>query len=199
MKDYAIDSNIRDRIHNTIFIISMALAVVISALFNLCTESMAKNSFWFVFLNLFIFPGMGIINTFLKWLFDSHLWHSNVFKKIVKIPDLSGVWEITAQNKDGIEYSGTLKIKQTFTQISICGKFKNSSSYNTATFITALPDGISLSYYYTNEPDGTIQTMGIHHGFAVILFSEDCETVKGSYFNDNFRGTQGYWQLQKSA
>lgn len=25
MKDYAIDSNIRDRIHNTIFIISMAL------------------------------------------------------------------------------------------------------------------------------------------------------------------------------
>ncbi len=91
MKDYAIDFNIRDRIHNTIFIVSMALAVVILALFNLCTKSMAKNSFWFVFLNLFIFPGMGIINTFLKWLFDSHLWHLNVFKKIVKIPDLSGV------------------------------------------------------------------------------------------------------------
>lgn len=108
MKDYAIDSNIRDRIHNTIFIISMALAVVISALFNLCTESMAKNSFWFVFLNLFIFPGMGIINKFLKWLFVSHLWHLNAFKKIVKIPDLSGGRIQVVIHKRKVEFIGKI-------------------------------------------------------------------------------------------
>ena len=76
----------------------------------------------------------------------------------------------------------------------------SSNAYNfIKSHLFELPDGISLSYYYTNEPDGTIQTMGIHHGFAIISFSEDCETIKGSYFNDNFRGTQGHWQLKKSA
>ena len=42
MKDYAIDSNIRDRIHNTIFIISMALAVVIFGTWGDLTESLLK-------------------------------------------------------------------------------------------------------------------------------------------------------------
>ena len=198
MKNYAIDSNIREKVHRWIFIISLILASIITVLFNILVKDIAITNVWIIYLNIIIIPGLGGIGAFFNWLVDKKLWKTNLFIKIFKIPNLNGIWNIKGENTQGVTYNGQIKICQTFNKISIKGMFDNSQSENFETFMSNLEDEIKLSYYYTNEPKKKEGSMGIHHGFATIKFEKNLQKGTAKYFNDDFRGTQGIWTLTLS-
>lgn len=195
MKNYAIDSNIRDKVNRWIFILSLIFASFIMIIFNILVKDIAVTNVWIVYLNILIIPGLGGIDAFFNWLFDTQLWKTKIFIKILKIPNLNGTWNIKGENSKGYTYNGLIKICQTFNKISIKGLFDNSQSENFETFMSGIENEIKLSYNYMNEPKKKEGSMGIHHGFAIIMFDKDLKNGTAKYFNDDFRGTQGIWNL----
>ncbi len=195
MKNYAIDNNIRDKVNRLIFIFSLIFASFIMITFNILVSDIAVTNVWIIYLNILILPSLGGIDAFLKWVFDTKLWKTKVFMKLLNLPNLNGIWNIKGENSLGYTYNGLIKIYQTFNKISIKGLFDNSQSENFETFMSISVNEIKLSYNYTNEPKKKEGTMGIHHGFAIIRFDKDLKNGTAKYFNDDFRGTQGVWSL----
>lgn len=198
MKKYAINTNVRESIYSIIFIVSLFISALIIILFNHLVKDYAVENFWIVFLNVFILPTMGAINSFFKWLFNNYLWKIKRISKLTKVPDLSGDWTIVGKNSMGFEYSGTLHIQQTFSEILIRGLFEKSKSINEESYLNIRDDEIILSYYYLNEPKQKESNMDIHHGFAKIVFDFSIISAEGKYFNDDFRETKGFWSLKKN-
>lgn len=64
MKEYMINSTIRTKVKLIISIISLALSVAISMLYNLLTKNIAEDNFWVVYMNVFLIPSMGAIASF---------------------------------------------------------------------------------------------------------------------------------------
>ena len=198
MKKYAINTNVRESIYSIIFIVSLLISALIIILFNHLVKDYAVENFWIVFLNVFILPTMGAINSFFKWLFNNYLWKIKKISKLTKVPDLSGDWTIVGKNSMGFEYSGTLNIQQTFSEILIRGLFEKSKSINEESYLNIRDDEIILSYYYLNEPKQKESNMDIHHGFAKIVFDISIISAEAKYFNDDFRETKGFWSLKKN-
>lgn len=197
MRSYAIDSNIREKVHHYIFLISLVLASIITVAFNVLVKDIVATNIWMLYLNILILPSMGGIDAVLNWLFNKRLWKLKLINKILNIPNLNGVWIIQGENTAGYTYSGKLNVYQTFTKISIKGSFYNSKSENHETFISCNSDEIRLSYNYINEPKKKEGTMGIHHGFAVITFENCLNKATAKYFNDVFRETFGTWEINR--
>lgn len=95
MKEYMINSTIRTKVKLIISIISLALSVAISMLYNLLTKNIAEDNFWVVYMNVFLIPSMGAIASFLNFWFDRKLWKTKLFKKLLNTPDLSGLITVT--------------------------------------------------------------------------------------------------------
>lgn len=196
---YSLNTEIREKINRSIFIISILLCSAILLLFNLLLRDEIMTNFWIMFLNLFIVPSVGFFYSLFKWLFNSYIWKIKVFTKITKVPNFTGKWVIKGKSNfaNGTEFSGTLLIKQTFDRITIKCIFEQSVSFNTQTFLEIKDTEIKLSYYYQNEPKQKESgKLNIHHGFMTLTFSEGNFT--GEYFNDAFRGTSGSWTLVKA-
>lgn len=196
MKEYMINSTIRTKVKLIISIISLALSVAISMLYNLLTKNIAEDNFWVVYMNVFLIPSMGAIASFLNFCFDRKLWKTKLFKKLLNTPNLSGLWQIEGTNVQGYTYTGELTIVQTFSRISIKGSFKESISNNEETYMSIDQEITTLRYYYVNEPKTGNTLLNIHHGFAVLRFV-DQSNGSGKYFSDDFRGNQGNWVLKR--
>ncbi|MCI8487679.1 MAG: hypothetical protein HFE36_03100 [Clostridia bacterium] len=197
MKNYVISSDIREKVYNYIFIISIILSSGIAVLFNWLVKDIVATNIFVVYLNVFVLPTMGGINYLIKWLFNRYLWKIKFFQKVLGVPNLVGKYVIEGKNNNGIEYSGTLHINQTFSKISVKGIFANSQSNNIETYLSFDNDEIVLHYHYINEPKQKTGTMGIHYGFAEIILTKDLQDGNGKYFNDEFRETSGHWQISK--
>ena len=195
---YSLNTEIRENIYRTIFIISILLCSTILLLFNFLLKDAIITNFWVMFFNLFIVPSVGFFYSLFKWLFNRYLWKTKLFTKITKVPNFSGKWVIKGKSSfaNGTEFAGTLFIKQSFDKITIKSVFDHSISFNTQTFLEIKEDDIKLSYYYQNEPkQKESDKLHIHHGFMILTFSEN--NFSGEYFNDAFRGTSGSWILEK--
>lgn len=195
---YSLNTQIRDKIYGTIFLISILLCSGILLLFNFLFKDAIITNFWVMFFNLFIVPSVGLFYSIFKWLFNNYLWKMKLFIKFTKIPDLSGRWKINGESSfaKGTNFTGSLYIKQTFDRITIKSVFEHSTSFNTQTFLEIRDADIKLSYYYQNEPkQRESDKLNIHHGFMILTYTDG--NLSGEYFNDAFRGTKGSWELMK--
>lgn len=197
MKNYSINSDARTKVDRIIFALSSIITIFITIFYNRITISWPDTNVFYAYFNLFLVPSFGGIYFFLKYIFNHFLWNKKIFKKIIKVPDLSGEWSILGKNNSDNSYTGTLIIKQNFTKISIRGIFDKSNSFNEETYLN-FDDLVSLSYHYKNEPiQNNENNLKIHCGYVKISFSEDFKTANGEYFTDGFRQNYGNWTLEK--
>lgn len=197
MKQYAINSNTREKVYSTLYIISLAIVIAISAVFNILTCNVNDNLQWLIILiNVILFPTSAGIYAGLKALFNKHIWKTKFFQKFLSVKNISGEWTVRGKNNKGFEYTGGLTIVQTFEKIAVVGKFDTSDSINEETYYSNDGVKITLSYYYNNTPNSNrAETMSIHHGFSILEFEINSNMVSGKYFSDDFRETNGTWQL----
>lgn len=59
MKNYVISSDIREKVYNYIFIISIILSSGIAVLFNWLVKDIVATNIFVVYLNVFVLPTMG--------------------------------------------------------------------------------------------------------------------------------------------
>ena len=164
MHPYATDSNERK---NVIFILAV-LSIGFGYLLHL-------------FINLINFPWpwwlespsfIGIFGLCYE-IFDRRLWRVKWIRKlgVVKIPDLNGRWKAEGRSiKRDENYSAEVKIKQTWTKMSIVMNTQFSSSYSiTATVLVHQPGRFMLSYEYVNQPKANaLPTMHSHRGTTIL-------------------------------
>lgn len=136
------------------------------------------------------------------WVFNSWMWKSAYLKKVLKIPDISGVWECAGQTKssDGettYEWSGIVYISQTWEKIKVRLKTEQSGSRsNTAALVMEDDHCCTLIYSYRNEPK-VGEMLNSHVGFCELHFDQSLTHAEGDYFNNKGRVTYGHMCLTK--
>ena len=116
---------------------------------------------------------------------------------VVKIPDLNGHYSgslLSSHNKHETPVPCEFDVHQTWTTISIRGKFDKSWSYNMVTGISVADCAVPrLTYEYYNSPvEGTPAAMHPHPGtmwFDVEL--GDSLVLRGDYYTGRGRRTTG--------
>lgn len=133
-------------------------------------------------------------------LFDHYIWRWRILRPIVGIPIFSGEWIVAGQSsfeKNTKAWSGTARICQTWTSISIVQETKDSRSVSLSASLTVDdPLGPKLVYQYRNEPKNTApKTMNIHYGTAVSILDVNAHTVSGQYYSGRGREQHGEMTL----
>jgi hypothetical protein len=148
------------------------------------------------------------------WLFDSYLWKVHLFGlRLTPIPNLNGSWvgEIDVRRgKGGKEkYLGshgcTVRIKQTWSRISIKFKTDATSSHSTMANLGAPEDELGgLRYEYDVEPKANGTPLAPeetvrHRGMARLnpVSGGDWKTLEGEYYNDRHFQLWGSYHLKK--
>lgn len=198
MINYATNSNQRQKAQKIIFIISIIITSAITILLNCILVNYTQTNIWINYINLFAMPSIGAIYAVLWHILDVYLWKCKPFYKLLGFPDLNGKWIIKGKNNIGVDYDGKLQITQTLSKITIKGLFEKSESKNIESYLYFDEECIKLSYHYINEPKIKEGTMGIHYGFASIQFDKKLQKISGKYFNDEFRCTNGTWQISRN-
>ena len=128
--------------------------------------------------------------TVVYWLFEHYLWKIFPINSFLKIPDLEGEYKGTLKSSFDnfeIKYPIKLRIRQTFSRISILMEMENASSksYSLNAFLENRGEEILLIYNYQNEPlDRKKATLNEHKGTAILKFSSDSSSFTGNYFTD---------------
>lgn len=196
MHNYSIDT--RERVY-VVFKLALISIVLVTILKNFLTN------ITFIHLSISISSLSLTIFGFIYYLFDNYLWDFKIIRLAlgVKVPNLSGEWKgefvSSYQARDdgtgGVKGEVQIKIKQTWSKISICSNNPGSSkSYShIAGIFLKDPKGIVLKYEYENEPiESFVNSMNRHSGFESIVYDEDDKnSMYGSYYNDKYRKTYG--------
>jgi hypothetical protein len=139
--------------------------------------------------------------------FDRWFWKLSALRKIslVKTPNLGGTWKgfgASSFDKHATTYQGMLKIRQTWTRISIILETDTSVSRSGVAGImthdTAAP---FLSYEYLNEPKANAKDkMHSHRGTARLSLkkSENMELLEGEYYTGRDRQHFGSMRFQRT-
>ena len=195
MHPYATDSKERRNAILWLALISIFLAYVLHLL---PSRINAKWLWW-----IDIPSAMGVFGA-LYTFFDKKLWRWHFLRKltIVRVPDINGSWvaEGKSVSHKETDFAGTVKIRQTWTHISITMETKHSRSYSiTASLLVNQPGEITLSYEYRNEPKpNALPTMHAHRGTAV-LYLKDENLLEGEYYSGRDRQNYGTLQLKRKA
>lgn len=135
-------------------------------------------------------------------LFENYLWKWKIweFIKIVNFPDLNGIYKgkFTSSFKDenGKNFEGkmTLKIKQSFSKITINCIFDLSKSISTKAFFAFndLEQKNCLYYFFQNKPEkNAVEEMHIHEGSAILSYDEVTKKLEGEYYSGRDRNNYG--------
>lgn len=139
----------------------------------------------------------------LHWLFNKFGWRA----KFLGIPNLNGVWRVDGKtlNPEGgalFNWSGELLIEQSWTNILVTQKTKESQSYSyTATLFKRGGDQSNwmLTYSYKNEPKlEKCEELSAHRGYCEIEFDLKLESGQATYFNNAGRKTAGVMELSRT-
>lgn len=147
--------------------------------------------------------GAGAIYALLYAMFDDYVWKWSRISKLLRVPDLSGRWRCDGQsiNSDGslgVTWQGEVIVVQSWDRIRVRLKTATSASNSIAAALTYdAADGYRLLYNYQNEPKVTEPELRPHRGFADLLFTHDCASAEGNYFNGAGRYTYGTMTLKK--
>lgn len=147
----------------------------------------------------FSIPSIPSVYAGLFWLFNNYAWKWGVFRKIglVVADDLNGEWEgVSKSSYDNFQknIATKLTIRQTATDIVICGLFEKSKSVSlNANFEKSdVDNGTALFYFYRNEPNyDAIETMAMHEGSVKLIFDKKDNSLKGSYYSGRDRNNYG--------
>jgi hypothetical protein len=123
--------------------------------------------------------------TYEKWLWK---WAST-------IPDLNGTWigEIRSSHNNGTVVSCVMRIKQTWTHMSIELDTEHSHSKTTmAALYEQLPGERGLKYEFVSEPNSlAVDTMHAHRGACRMDISPQQTSLKGNYYTGRDRMNLG--------
>lgn len=143
--------------------------------------------------------GAGMVYAGLHWFFNNYAWKIGRVSKLLKLPNLDGVWNcygLSENQNPPLAWSGTITIVQSWEKIRvnlITGQSVSNSV--AAALIDDSPLGFRLMYHYKNEPKAGEPDLTYHHGFAELTFSADGQTAEGGYFNGRGRNTFGAMKL----
>lgn len=137
-------------------------------------------------------------------VFNRFFWKIGFVGKLLKTPNLNGVWEGTGHSNynGGIDYPVKLKIKQTFLNTNIHAVFEKSESdsFNAVFINDETRDITHLIYSYQNDPkldyrdkaeEGKQGGLNIHYGTVRLKIDfDDLTHLTGHYWNDRkYTGT----------
>ncbi len=193
---YTADTSDRTRIHIVLFIVSVAAAWALGALFK---HFKIEPYWWLDTPSVFGFYGIFF------FLFNNYLWRISFFRKIlfIETPNLNGIFEgqISSsydnfQTHKNVEY----EIHQKWNKILIFSETETSSSKSlTAAFSLLEVNRRSLVFNYSNTPKvNAVQTMNAHCGFADFYF-ENTNAIVGEFFNGRGRNTYGKIILRRKS
>jgi hypothetical protein len=195
---YATDSNEREALAYWFAAISIALAY----LFNLTAAALKLEFPWWL-----VLPSPMALYLFVRWVFSRFLWRWQPLHAlgIVKIPDLNGEYKghlWTSHDKHADRHPCDFTVSQTWTSMSVHGRFAQSRSFNMVSGISVEgTDAPRLSYEYWNEPaSGAVEGMAPHRGtiWFDIRQTEIGIQLDGEYYTGRGRGTSGRIQLRRT-
>lgn len=216
MHTYSVDSNERVKIIVWMVIISYFLALIINYVLNFVYDLICNIEVLDNIISQIELIGVGIrqitiLAAFggLYELFDKKLWKTKLFQKTcVKIPNLNGEWEgeFNSNYKGSTKGKAKLKIKQTWTKISITSDNEQSSSYSRVVGILLNTNkGINIVYQYENRTnEKSTKSMHDHRGYSDLIYTkeiengEEVEILNGDYTGDQInRKAAGYIHYRK--
>lgn len=143
---------------------------------------------------------LGFFGLYWKW-FDLKLWRNSWIQKRgwLGVPDLRGTWEAHLNTShDGMpgDLTGQVRIKQTWSKISVVGSWPASESHSVS---AVLQQGSGfrqeLMYTYVNEPSvAALETMEMHRGTTWLRLDQEADLMEGHYYSG--RGRQEYGDLR---
>lgn len=145
--------------------------------------------------------GAGAIYGLLYLLFNHVLWKFTPLGKLLKVPDLSGVWQCEGERLEtGVPqpWVGAVTIIQTWDKLRVHLKTTTSASDSVAAAL--LHDavvGYRLMYHYKNQPGLNAPKLQAHHGFAELTFAPNGRSATGEYFNGRGRNSFGTMRLRR--
>ena len=142
----------------------------------------------------------GMIYIALYWLFESHIWKWGSLARLLKVPDLSGIWDCQGEtlSEGGAAWAGEVMIVQSWDKLRVRLKTGESGSNSVAAaLVYDQADGFRLLYNYKNEPRIGETELKSHRGSAELTFAPDLQSAEGEYFNGHGRYTYGMMKLAR--
>lgn len=210
MSTYELKTNIRQTVTIWIGVLSLLIGLplygcsnsLIEQINTLLPNASAYTSQW-AYLGIFnVQITAGLIFSFLNWLFNNYIWKLPIFIKVLKIPNLNGVWEgkLESSYMENGEYAQrefTLEVQQTWTKISCTCFFPKSKSYSDIVCIdTTSTQGTVIKYTYKNVSEDLSCGMPEFSGYNELRVN-DANTLSGVYFTKREPATKGKMVLTK--
>lgn len=147
--------------------------------------------------------GASSVFTAIYWLFNRYGWRLRAAGILLKVPNLSGKWEVVGQtlNPDktpGYVWNGTITITQTWDKLRVHLATNTSTSDSiSAALVRDDIEGFRLLYHYRNNPNIESVDLANHYGFAELIFNNESTDAAGEYFNGRGRFTFGTMKLKR--
>ena len=139
-------------------------------------------------------------------LLDRWLWRRAWIRRVLLVPDLNGTWKCAgatvsqAGQATNRAWTGTLRIRQAWSRISVVLSTEQSRSHSIAASIYRDPaGGYRLIYHYENEPSPAEHDLARHSGLCRIVFDEKVTEAAGTYFTDRDRMTVGTMKFTRGG
>ncbi len=147
--------------------------------------------------------GAGAVYACLYWAFDRFAWRCVPLGRLLKVPNLAGVWECEGRPLESDvaqPWSGEVTIIQSWDKLRLHLETKQSTSNSiSAALQYDAAVGYRLMYHYRNSPRVGEPLLAGHHGFAELTFALDEQSATGDYFNGRGRNTFGTLQLRRKG
>lgn len=138
-------------------------------------------------------------------LFDRYLWRVSIFRslRIVDVPDLNGVWEAGIKSSFSHlkeEHRIFVRIRQTWTRISITAETPESISTSVAAAVRMTEKTVELIYTFDSRArGGSLESAQKHSGTTWLRLSPDRSQFAGQYFTGRGRNNVGSLRLRRAG
>lgn len=218
MHSYSIDSNVRGKFLIYIFIFSILVSTVLTALFSNVIQSILN---WLTSINCMSvlldecqkfgvtvnFIGVPFIYWLLFYFFDKCIWKTRVIAKLHNVPDINGKWKGTLVSSiNNKEIRMEMDVVQTWSKIKFISIFPDtnskSESNNAAIYVESIGD-MKVGFGFINRSRQVNAQQ--YDGYNVLEF-DDNNHIVGRYFNNrdntnidpfNKGGNKGTFYLEK--
>ena len=136
----------------------------------------------------------------LLFAYDRWIWLQAHRIGVSRVPDLSGTWRGTGLSSHmQTEFDVRLAIQQTWSKMSIVGRFGQSESESTGfAFVRVRGSEAVLIHTYRNRPTDASEDMQMHEGTAELTLRAD-GTMDGIYYTGRGRKTHGTLTLRRAS
>lgn len=204
MNTYEVKSNIRQRVTlaiavlslilgNSLFGLSNSLASIVESYFPKVTSSFSQWDYLGIFSSQIT---VAMVFSFIKWLFEKHLWRTPLINKFLGVPDLNGSWEGVLEssykeNDVNVKVDMKLEIEQSWSRIKCTSIFPTSKSYSDLVCLDYEgPKGTMLKFTYTNHSENINLGLPQFAGYNELRLN-DANTLAGTYYTQREPSTKG--------